>query len=445
MSINEERLREYKKKLLELKNEGRLDQYNLDEVAMDIGLTVEDLKKINDIILENKQRGEAFLKHKCWNDAILEFEKAIILSPFNIDIIYGLAKAYCEKWLVNKNKDDKKKSYEYAKSSLNIDPLYEPSLKIIKILNKKEKKINPKTRKKIFYLIFFLTVVFFLLIIYIFKDFRLNIKKNEEYLSSGNNSSKKNEETNENFNIINTDTVEDPGKYEVPVYLTQSDKEEGVVIHVQSSILNIYDDSFSYNIYGNFISDKYEIHMLNVKMNFLGEDNEVLYTEYINVLDESDTYIYPNDTIPFEKLVFKKERPPKIKKILLLFDIVKKLPGKNYEEGKPTRYTWEAENSLNAKFAIYQRENSTVKSFGFHYRTLVLRFKNTGTRSIKELKVKIKWYDKKNKHIKTETSFIVFPQGPYLEPGQVRVATLITDFPENADPDHYTVSITDVK
>ena len=36
MPINEDKLREYKEKLIELKRENLLDQYNLDEVAMNI-------------------------------------------------------------------------------------------------------------------------------------------------------------------------------------------------------------------------------------------------------------------------------------------------------------------------------------------------------------------------------------------------------------------------
>jgi outer membrane protein OmpA-like peptidoglycan-associated protein len=119
--------------------------------ANEVGITAEEWEQVINLFHDHIEKGNSYLKHKNWSDAIEEFEIAYKLDPAQSEVLFGLAKAYSGRWWEKKRSNDKKKGIEYAEQGLNIDPSHDKLAGIITDLKNApfEPWISPKTTWKL--------------------------------------------------------------------------------------------------------------------------------------------------------------------------------------------------------------------------------------------------------------------------------------------------------
>ncbi len=147
MSDADNLLQSYIQKVLKLQQEQKqrpLDQQEMQRIAEELGMTDSDLAYIQKKYKDYVARGQGYSRYEDWESAIEEFEQAFELNPASVDALFGLANAYKNVWLANKDKEALQKAKTFVKRALQIDPEHDASFRLAGELNKGvTSKTNP--------------------------------------------------------------------------------------------------------------------------------------------------------------------------------------------------------------------------------------------------------------------------------------------------------------
>lgn len=157
--MEDNKLEKYIKRIYEIKeqeNKNITTDY-LKEIASDMGMSEDDWEVINNTFVACLQRGQGFVKHNNYDDAILELKKAEEINPNHIEVLSSLMQAYLGRYELQKNINDASKAQNYAYQCLQVQPNHEVALSIISTLKLKLKSIKKnnaasgKTKKYAFF------------------------------------------------------------------------------------------------------------------------------------------------------------------------------------------------------------------------------------------------------------------------------------------------------
>jgi hypothetical protein len=166
MENSENNLNAYIKKVIEIQQQQEsqaLSNEQLSQIAMNMGLSESDLRKAQEAYL---QRGKGYLQFNNAEDAIREFQQAVILQPHNENALFGLAKAYQQLWQKTGKKSFRDQAEDFAQKCLEINPNHQESFRLISALkpanysnsnNRPNQAVNPLR-----YVILFIAIILFL-------------------------------------------------------------------------------------------------------------------------------------------------------------------------------------------------------------------------------------------------------------------------------------------
>lgn len=130
-------LQRYIQRALELADQRQeaLDEQDLAEIARDLGLTDEDLARVEQAIADHLDRGRGYSDHAMWDDAIREFEEASALAPTRSEVRLELADALTERWAATDFPDDKRRAEELARAVIDREPSNQRAYALLARLN----------------------------------------------------------------------------------------------------------------------------------------------------------------------------------------------------------------------------------------------------------------------------------------------------------------------
>ena len=133
-SFDDERiLQGYLARLMTLQDEREawLEEADLETAARDLGLTPEDIARLDATVAGHRQRGEQFLRRRLWDEAVDEFRKATALRPFDADLHHALAEAYAGRWHATGAETDRAAAERLARRTLELDADYRAAYEIL--------------------------------------------------------------------------------------------------------------------------------------------------------------------------------------------------------------------------------------------------------------------------------------------------------------------------
>lgn len=135
---SDEILRTYMEHVLRLQQERheQLSDEDLRQIALDTGMSDDDLAYIQQQFVSYLTRGRGFLRYKNWDEAIPELLQAVALSPNSTEAIAGLAEAHWGRWHQLHQEVDREKVNLYADRTLMIDPSNETALRLLSTLDR---------------------------------------------------------------------------------------------------------------------------------------------------------------------------------------------------------------------------------------------------------------------------------------------------------------------
>lgn len=99
---------------------GRVDAATREEIARELGWSEEDLAAVKQRGEESLARGEGFLRHRAWEDAVSHLVDAEVLLPDDLRVLEALARAY-------EGLGDVEGMRHATDRCLALDPRHEPS------------------------------------------------------------------------------------------------------------------------------------------------------------------------------------------------------------------------------------------------------------------------------------------------------------------------------
>ncbi len=131
-------LQDYITRLLNLQDTRQtfLEEADLETTARDMGLTDEDLAKIEASVAAHQQRGANYLKYNRWNEAVEEFRQAVALQPFSAELSLGLATAFKGRWQKTGSAEDRALAERYAQRTIELDADNEATYQLLKELDR---------------------------------------------------------------------------------------------------------------------------------------------------------------------------------------------------------------------------------------------------------------------------------------------------------------------
>ena len=100
MTAKKDTLSTYLKRVMALKEERRRtpSEEELKSVARELGLSDEDLVAIDRLAEDHAVRGQGFLEHGRFGDAVNELEEAVGVAPRRVEWLHSLARAHLGRW-----------------------------------------------------------------------------------------------------------------------------------------------------------------------------------------------------------------------------------------------------------------------------------------------------------------------------------------------------------
>lgn len=375
-----------------------LQEDELKRIATDMGLTENDWQAIQKSFNESILRAKSYMQYKNYNDAILEIQQALPLNPYNLDAVFLLATLHKKKWDSQHSKDDKQKALDYANKCLQINPTYQKALQLISEIKTRHLKSSPRkhVNNTTLLLIVGIIVLVGMAVLFMLKknapqeDIKQNIQKEVE--------------------TVSTDAIVFD-KFDVPVVFKQNKKSKHLAIEIQNSNFNDYQNSYSYKLSTDIFAKGAEISSLVLRVEIVKSNGEILLSELVTALYENEPMARNGDIISFQFLKYVKgKKLPKLSKVLFYIEEIQEntdIP-ESYEAAKKIEFEWKDSRPANYNVEISERFTDYTsgieknKCFAKH----IFEVKNTGNQPIELLKVEIVWYDKQNKEISRNFTYL---------------------------------------
>lgn len=443
-------LQAYFNKLLEIQKtqENRaLNEGELKQIATDLGLSDHDWQAVQDVFNNHYKRANGFLTHKNWEDAIAEFKQALILKPQDVRVLYGLASTYKSQWLEEQLSNDRVKAEEYARLCLEIKADHAGALKLISDLRRaylSQQKIQKSNQKDIVYgsvilgglLLFLAGLVFF------------------QLSSPTSNHLETTAETpliTEDHASVAIETYLQENEHLIPVHFIQDASSKNIEFQVEKSIQSIYKNAYSYKLVADLIPHGIEIDHLKLKVEFVDENNQVIHTDFKEIIQDYQPIVRSGDIFPMDYLEHKKMHAPTLKEIRVSVYIIDQQPSPTaYEPSPSVDIQWASTKSTNIDLQLYERRSQyTPSSLNQNnvLHELVLEFKNTGKSSIKKLQTETQWIDYRGNILASKTNYIALTSRPKLKRGQTRIHYVLGQIPnvKVRNIKGYIVTIVDIE
>lgn len=126
-------LQDYIARLLTMQDERDewLEEEDLKTTALELGLSEADLQRIEKTIEAHQQRGLNFIEHASWDEAVNELKQAMALSPLDVSLIHGLARAHLGRWKATGNAEDQEAAERYTRRCIQLDPDHKASYELL--------------------------------------------------------------------------------------------------------------------------------------------------------------------------------------------------------------------------------------------------------------------------------------------------------------------------
>jgi len=414
------------------KKKVKLSEAELKKVAMEMGLDSSDWAFIQSEIKDHFTRGERFLKHRNWDDAIEELHEVIALNPYHKDALIQLARAYKGRWDDKGKRSDKERAEKYAKLCLELAPEYESAYQLISKLKTSRSHSehrhfesysappdapsilsaeNIKRLRPVFAFIGFGLVA----VIAVFMFNVQEVEPEPHYMTD--------EETEEAIETMLETVNNPPAEPQIEVEYLDGGYAETLPLEILTSELSAYDASYSYKAAGRFKPKGMEVSALQIRITGIDENGHRVFTDNEKVVDRYDPIARAGDIIAFDYLEYREEKAPKLVKVEIKVLSVQHNPAPvSYEASPKLPLEWLSQQPSNMDIEVRERLSTYLSNSYSNgtFHEMELEVENKGNRQIEGTELQIEWFDKNDKSVMIETILLRYADVP-LQGGETRV------------------------
>lgn len=112
------------------------DERSYKAVALELGLTEDDLARVEAAVEAHLARGRNYLSHGRAGDAVGELKQARTLAPWRPDITHALAEAHAARFEAGRDEADREAARALIRGRLDHDPDHQPSYALLNRLDR---------------------------------------------------------------------------------------------------------------------------------------------------------------------------------------------------------------------------------------------------------------------------------------------------------------------
>lgn len=406
-------------KIQQERTEAPLKTEELKRIAENLGLSDNDWQHIQSTFEASLARGKSFVQYKSWDNAIKELQLAVKINPAQADALYHLALAHWQRNRNSRKKTDLKQAEVYARRCVQADYTHDAALRLISRLEKQKTPKTSPTNRVIISMVLIAAVGISAYIIWDISRDRAPVNKLPVHTNATPPLT-----TPKSTEPVIVKTPDNKNVLDLPVTLRNAnDNATGLELDLENSLYRRGDYEMLYQLRGSIKSKVFEVSQLTLRLKLVDRNGEIKFEKDFEVLDaEKDIPIRPGDYIPFAKIFRQQTFPPHFKDALLsVVKISKTSPEGKYEPARLVPLQWEQSPPVGINVEVRLREETMIPNSDKFSHDFVLEVKNTGTLTIKSLKVDMRWFNEKDKLAYNEEMTLVASSNAMLKPQQTRL------------------------
>ena len=415
---NDQMIENYIERVLALRQSQTLQQADLESLALELGMTADDIDEAKGKAQDHLSRGKSYLQCRRWDDAIEELKQAAALNPVDLTVLHALAEAYQSRYLQQRRRVDKDEAIVLAKQCLALKP---DDLDAIARMNALDAPAGNRRSKALW---IGGGAGIGLLGLLAGSTLLIGVNPKQQSLFSDNISLTTSSE-NSRRNITADQTSQVLPELDIPIEFDAP----GLEIDPRLSRLNNYTDSSFYTLNGVLLNNgDQELATLRLKVDYLDAQGNILATESTEAVADNEAELRPGDTHAVNLL---KKINPDLTQVRLSVVTQDQIPAaSNYSLNPVVNYTWGFTKPANLDFSIAARTDQ-FKNYGSRaYHDAVFAITNTSEVAIKKLKLQIDFYDAQDQIIGSEDILVVYGNDAPMVPGEIRPKRSIHQAPE---------------
>lgn len=424
---NADLLNDYVERLLAIEGDGahRLDDDDLRRVARELGLSDEDLARVDKVVGDHLTRGQNFVARGLYREAADEIQQAAVLRPFDAAIATRLARAHLGHFHRTGERQARDRAQRWARRAIDIDADHKPAFDVLEACQ--QPRGNGKRA-------FVAAAALGLLGAGIGGALWLSQDDGAEVTDEPKRIQTTGSKTPTPVTpVVPVRTELEPvvaasPEADVPLSLVD-DMDTGVTLDVQRSRLKRYSGaSFSYTLRGTLTAGTKELKLLRARLELLGPDGTALIQKSEELYKSFRPGIRPGESAPAAMLLFQKRPAPDIASARLVVELADVVPAaETYAEEPVVSLTWPGRRPAHIDVVARERKSEVKDLFSKRSHWLTLSIENRGTRPVSSLRLEVAVAAKDGTELARGTTLFVSRAGPALSPGQTWVTRLMTD------------------
>ena len=392
------------------------------QIALDLGMTEDEWQQLQETAAAHRARGQGFLKHGTWDEAVAELSRAAALYPDHLDTMFLLAQAYRGRWLAEHAEVDRQQAVDLARRCLEVEPAHDPSLVMVGEL---EAEVEKQHRKIWTLAACGVAVVVMAAVLAVFLFARQQDRAPVQAETPAPNSL-----PNKPPTVPETAPRELTPILGLPVRFISGDKSTGLDFRPEASDYNKYNAAYSYALRGDLTVRGIEVENLKLRIELEDESGTVVVTGFAEVLANYQPVARSGDIIPCWYTYFNKSTDfPNLKEAVVSVESIARRPAApSYDPSPELDINW-PNQPLNVDLKIRQRRANVTQGYLFKPEDsglrLVLEVENTGRTTLKTVALLIKCFDQQDRLVAEAKKFVTISSYPRLKPGQTRVVGAI--------------------
>lgn len=443
--------RRYVERAIELAEdrEERLTAAELGEIAAEIGLTDEDLQRVEDELQAHAERGAGYARHRMWDDAIREFREVVAVAPDRPGMLMALAEAHASRFDVKRDPDDRATAEDLLREVLDLAPGHDEAYAVLAELEVRDARddapsspgpapaeIDVEQAKKRAIIIATLSVLTIGCSAFIVLLMVGEPQEGKERSGEGST-----------FAVKTVDEVKAPqtGDRDLELEFIENEQSKGLTFRSRKSLLSVYPERSYHRLWGDFeVTGGLLVEEIEATLELLDEGGNVVTSEKVDAWPSHQPALRTGDRGPFDKLTPTDARAQSAR--LSIVRTVSSPAGTDYPEVEPIDVSWVVKKPEHLTLEIRERKaavSDPVFSMPGHFKG-AWEFRNTGDHPVRTLKYTVRLFDGSDKEIAVDDDNIVtYSNFPPLLAGESALDSVISKVPEGYD--RYTIEIVEIE
>ena len=424
----------YLQRVLALKEERRTvpSAEELRAIAMDLGLSEADLADVDQAAEDHYLRGQGFLERDRYDDAIVELEESVALSPRSVERLHALALAHTGRWHERREPANRERAERLARECLELDPRHGGSFEVLDRLDQApaapSEGAKPRPTRALI-----LAALVLVAIVVANVVFRSPSDPEPPAVPDPVNAPAK----------AAAPPATEPHELDLPVDLDPGSSGLALELEVRQSRLLTYANGKSFLTLNALFANRgaTELDKLGMRLVLLDAAGSVLEEESFDALSSSSPVLRPGDRQAIHRL---RETSSTLRRLRMVVDTVDQNPAaESYAPAKPIPLDWLSERSADLDVALRERAyRFSEKSFpkdGSGYFDAVLEIENASQRTLRQLTLRVEIVGPGERWTAATERHVVLTSGPALHPGEIRLERFLHEVEERPDSYHLSV------